>query len=95
MRVYTTSFLLNGVTPVQVEAEEPNTLGLRQVRANLSPEWPIIGVLRQVAPDKIQIAVKRGKPFTGSFKTLWQPCSRLLAAYVYNEAELPGTEIVA
>jgi hypothetical protein len=93
--MYTTSFLLDGVTTVQVQAEEPNQLGLREVRANLSPEWPIIGVLRQVSPDKIQIAAKRGKPFTGSFKTLWQPCSRLLAAYVYNEAELPLMENAA
>jgi hypothetical protein len=93
--VYSTTFMINGATTVRVEADEPNQIGLREVRANLDDSWTIIGVLRQLAPDKIQIAAKRGKPFSGSFKTLWQPCSRLLAAYVYNEATLLEMESAA
>ena len=93
--MYTATFLVDGVTRVEVRADEPNAIGLREVRANIEDGWPIIGMLRQVAPDKIEIAAKRGKPFRGSFKTLWQPCSRVLAAYVYNEGELPGMEIAA
>jgi hypothetical protein len=93
--VFTTSFILDGSKSVEVQADEPNHLGLREVRANLTPEWPIIGVLREIAPDEIQIAAKRGKPFKGCFKTLWQPCSRLLAAYLYNEVTLPEMERAA